>query len=177
MDEENNKQLSELIIRLAQGDVSALKEIAQSVERILMSVGSFYYKNWADVEDAIHNLYVKLYFNASYFKKNTNALAWIVKIFENSIKSHLRRIKSEKKYFEGEISHLKSGTNIVDDRYIENHLFLREIFDKLTKEERRLIIYYYWCRCTLREIAELLRKPKSTIYNKLQALERKIKNF
>ncbi len=177
MDDENNKRLSELIIQLAQGNVSALEEIARLVERILISIGNFYYKNRADVEDAIQNLYIKLYYKASKFKTTANACAWIVTIFENSIKSHLRIKKTEKRYLESEISHYKSNVNIVDERYVENHLFLREMFDRLTKEERQLIIYYHWCKCTVREIAQILHRPKSTIHNKLQALEIKVKNF
>ncbi len=174
MEPENNKKLGELLEDLANGNVQALQGISDQIEPVLKTIGNIYYKNRADIEDAIHNLYVKLNDKASHFKNNTNAYAWIVRIYENSIKSHLRIRQREAKFLQEEISYLQSDASIADDRYIDTHLYLREILDKCTEEERWIIIYYYWCECTIREVAEILRKPKSTIFNKLKALEEKI---
>ncbi len=176
MDEQDNKRLGELLRRLADGNALVLNEIASLMERLLRVVGNSYYKNHADVEDAIGNLYVKLYDNAHKFKNNSNACAWVIKVYENSIKSHLRSQNKEQLFLQENGADLFLH-NEIDEKYIENHLFLREIFDKLTEEERDLIIYYYWCKCSIREVAGILRKPKTSIDRRLKKLEEKIKNL
>ena len=177
MDEASNRRLGELIQELAQGNCLALEEIALLIERILRVIGNAYYRNKADVEDEIHNLYIRLYENARYFKKNKNACAWVVKIFENSIKSHLRKRKNEDKFLNEEILSFKTSSSIVDEKYVENYLFLREIFDVLSEEERKLVIYYHWCKCSIREVAQILHKSKSGVSKQLHRLEKKIKNI
>ena len=98
MEEETNKRLGELINVLSEGNVDALREIALIMERILYAIGFTYFYNKADVEDAIQNLYVTLYYKAKWYKRNKNACAWIIKIYENSIKNSLNRKKTEMRY-------------------------------------------------------------------------------
>ncbi len=177
MDEENNKILGELLIEMGNGNRNALTEIATRIERLLRTIGNVYYRNRADVEDAIHDTYVRLLFKAKLFRKNTNACAWIVRIFENIILTHLRERNQELEYYSQNAYGVTSFMTVVDERYIENHLFLREIFDKLTEKERRLIIYYFWCKCSIREVAEIVHMPKSTIHVKIKELEVIVKDF
>ncbi len=174
MDEQDNKILGELLKRLADGDRSAIGEIAEKIEKILKAIGNIYYRNRADIEDAISNLYLKLMKNANKFHSNDNASAWIIKIFENGIRSHLRSIRREQEYIQENGAELLSS-NQIDEKYIENHLFIREVFEKLMREERRLIIYYYWCHFSIREIADILHKSKSAIDRALKKLEEKAK--
>ena len=47
MNESENKRLGELIIELAHGKCEILTEIAYRVEKILRSIGVFYYSNSA----------------------------------------------------------------------------------------------------------------------------------
>ncbi len=171
----DNKALGESIEKLAQGDVNALESIAKEAESVLMTVGTYYYGNRADAEDAVHDLYVTLCHKAACFKRNENARAWLVKVFENSIKSKFRQIKRERNYLKQEISRLKS--DIQDDKHRDNHSFLQELFEKLTDEERKMVIYYYWCGCTVRETAKILHIPRSTFFSKLKKVEEKVKKI
>ncbi len=173
MDEESNKRLGWLIMQLANGNIWVLEEIADLMEKLLMSIGNIYYRNKADVEDAIQNLYIRLYEKAKYFKKNGNACAWIVKIYKNLIKSYFRKQKSEENF----ITICKADFNTIDEIYLENHLFLREVFDRLTDEEQQLFIYYYWCKASMGDISKILHKPKSTISYKLNKLDEKLKKL
>ncbi len=177
MGRESNKNLGLLIARMAKGDASVLSEISKQVEELLKKIGCAYYKNFADVEDAIQNVYIKLYHQAKKYRRNENARAWIATMYKNDIKSDLRVQRREYEYIKQEISHLQSNTNIVDERYVDEYLITQEIFSKLTEEERDLIVYYYWCGESIRQIAVRIRQPKSTICNKLQKLKEKVKNF
>ena len=177
MDEATNKRLGELIMRLAEGEIAVLSEIADIVERVLMSIGNAYYRNRADVEDKVHDLYHMLCKKAYQFKKNTNAYAWLIKMYENLIRQHLRRKSKENKYIKQEIQNLQSGGNAIDETFVENYLLVQEIFDELTEEERRLAIFYYWSRLSIEEIAKVVHRSKSTIHKKLKKIEEKAKKF
>ncbi len=176
MESENNKRLGELIGQLAIGNVSALDEISSLVQGVLMSIGTIYYNNYADLEDSVQDFYLKLFHKASYFRENGNACSWIIKVYANTAKSNIRKKRRENDYLKGIGSCYKTGGN-TSEEYLEKHLFLREIFSRLTKEEKYLLVYYYWCKFPVREMAKLLRKPKSTIHNKLKKLEGKVKKF
>ncbi len=177
MGEEENKKLGELLVQLADGNMWALQEIANLVEKILKAIGCSYYKNFADVEDAVHNLYLSLPKKACYFKKDTNACAWLVRIYENAIKSHLRMLRRENEYLCDEIAKVKTDTYVGSVEFIDNRIFAQELFNGLTREEQRIIIYYFWCKCTIREVASILCRPKSTIHNRLKNLEEKVKKI
>lgn len=174
MNELENKRLGELLMALGKGKISALTEIAELIKKILYSVGLAYYKNKEDTEDAIQNLYLILCKKAKFFRKNVNACAWIVQIFKNEARTYFRKTKTEKLYIESEKQN-PIYNKTIDEQYIENYLFVKEMFSNLSEYEQDLLIYYYWCKCTVREVAVLVRRPKSTVGTHLKNLEEKIK--
>lgn len=176
MDEATNKRLGELIFELANGNVEALSEIYVIMAKLLYAIGNIYYEQKADVEDAVQNLLLLICYKSKKFKANTNACAWIIKTFQNSIKNHLRRRKRENDFIENKVEVIKSQS-VRDDIYLDNHLFINDMFKRLTSYERDLIIYRYWSKCSIGEIARILFKPKSTIESQLKNLENKIKNL
>lgn len=177
MDEKTNKRLGELIFELARGNIDALEDIYKIMCKILYAIGTIYYKQRADIEDAIQNLLMTLYYRAKKFKKNGNACAWVIKIYQNSIKNQLLHIKKEEAYLETAAEKLQTGGYADNEKYLENHLFVSEIFGKLTEYERDLIIYRYWCKCSIKEVADICKKPKSTVETHLKNLEETIKKF
>lgn len=174
MDENTNKRLGELIFELGRGEVNVLEDIYIIMCKILYAIGTIYFYQQADIEDAIQNLLVTLYDKAKKFKKNTNACAWIIRIYQNSIRNQLSHLKKEKAYLEY-VAEMK-GT-VDKERFLENHLFVSEIFGRLNEYERDLIIYRYWCKCSIKEVADICGKPKSTVETHLKKLEENIKNF
>ena len=177
MDESENNRLAELLIELAEGNSRGLSEIALLMQNILYSVGIMYFKNKEDTEDSIQELYIVLYKKAKTFRQNNSASAWIMAIYKNWIKSQFRKRKVEERYVKGEIQDIKTQVHSVDEKYIENRLYLKEIMSKLSDYERDLIIYYHWCKCTVREVAKILHKPRATVDSHLKKLEKKVKEM
>ncbi len=161
MGERRNERLGELIGRLANGDASALREIAFLMEGILRSIGNIYDQNEADVEERLEGLYLLLYKRAVDFRGGDNAFVWIIDLFVRSLEAEVAERKIESN--EGTMS--------------ESYRFLRGIFDRLTREERALFVYHFWAKCTVRELAELTGESEAEIQNKLERLEEKIKKF
>lgn len=176
MDEKDNARLGRLIKELARGNGEALGDIARLIERILYAIGSYYFKNKADVEDAIQNLYVLLHEKASKFQSNKNACGWLIKLYENLIKSHLRKYKRDAKNT-ADIEVFDNVPTKVDEQYIENYLFLREIFSKLSAYEYELVKLRFWCHYSIRDVARMLRRSKGSIENDLKKLKEKVKRM
>lgn len=177
MNEEDNKRLGLLIFALARGDISALEDIYLLMVRILYAIGNIYFNQKADIEDAIQDLLILLYDNARKFKSNKNACAWIIRLYQNLILKRLRKKKTEDNYISEQIRDQSVSANEDDSKYIENHLFFNEIFEKLDKYEQDLVIYRYISKCSIKEVADILGKPKSTVQSQLIKLENKIKNL
>jgi RNA polymerase sigma-70 factor (ECF subfamily) len=178
MDQETNKRLGELLFALAYGNIDALSQIYVIMCKILYAIGNIYFPQKADIEDSIQDLLMALYDKAGKFKENKNAYAWIIGIYRNSIKNKLRQKKRESNYISHYIANESEKTlSCEDDLYLDNYLFIREIFSKLTEQERDLIIYRYWCNCSIAQVADIMKKPKSTIDSQLKRLEEKIKKF
>lgn len=177
MNEEDNKRLGRLIFALARGNISVLDEIYQMLAKLLYAVGNIYYSQRADIEDAIQDLLILLYQNARKFKENKNACAWVIQIYQNMIRNRLRRQRTEDTYLSEQATLQSLIAKEDSSKYIENHLFISEIFDKLNEYEQNLIIYRFWGGNSIGETAEYFGKPKSTIESQLKALEEKIKKL
>ena len=177
MDETTNNALAEYIFELAKGNINVLENIYLILSKILYSVGNIYYNQKADIEDAIQDLLIALYDKAKHFKNNNNACAWIVRVYVNLIKNKIKKRRKEHNYISESITKIEIESSIDSEKYIENYTFINLIFSRLSKQERQLMIYRYWCNCSLGDISIILKKPKSTIESQLKVLEEKIKNF
>lgn len=176
MDEEENKRLGELIAELAQGNTNALQGIALSMEKILYVIGASYFRNWADVEDSVHNLYLLLHKKANRFQGNCNAKAWIIRVYENLLRTAKDNLKREE-YRLNEFVNEHAHATAMDEKHIENYVFLRQTFCRLTPLEQKLVVYYHWCGCTLREMTKIVRKSKTTVEYYLQKLKEKVEQM
>lgn len=176
MDEKNNKRLGELLILLAGGTKDALIEIYEIMSKILYSVGNAYFLQEADIKDVIQDLMEKLIKNAKKFKNDegSSASAWILTMYRNIINNNLKRMKRENDYVTAQTERYKLTLYDADEKYIENYVFINQIFINLSEYEKDLFIYRYWCKCTLNEMSQILKKPLTTIESQLEGLKYKI---
>ena len=123
MDEKLNKFLGKLIINLANGDKLALEKIYKIMCKILYTIGSSYFCQKADIEDAIHDLLVSLYEKSKQFKHNGNACAWIIKIFQNKIINNLN-IRKRQEFLDIDVFVDSFARNRADEEYIERRVFI-----------------------------------------------------
>ena len=176
MYENANKELGELIFQLAQGSMSAFEQIYKQTGKILYRLGNSYFTQRADVEDAVQDTYLEIYKKAGKFRDNQNACAWITKISQNLIKNRLKRRKRIDYRETEEIKNIfwKNGE---EEPILESRIFLSDLFKNLDCYERARLTYRYKWGCSLREMSEILCRPKSTIADHLHKLTEKIKFF
>ena len=173
MDAAENNRLAELLIELAQGNTQALTELDKIMQRILFSIGKTYYKDNEEIKDSIEDLYVVLGEKAKSFNYNKSAYTWIIKVYKNFVISKLRKKKLEKDYIETEKQYLKTKSFKSIEKEIEYRLWYDEILSKLNPKEKDLL-RFSTRGFTVREIAEILHKPKSTVENRLKKLKEKV---
>lgn len=174
MNEEEKKQLSELLAELAQGNAGALQGISLLMEKILYAIGASYFRNWADVEDSVQNLYLLLHRKADRYRTSYNPKAWITRVYENLLRTAKDNLKREE-YRLNEF--VNEHATVMDEKHIENYVFLRQTFCRLTPLEQKLVVYYHWCGCTLREMTKIVRKSKTTVEYYLQKLKEKVEQM
>ena len=177
MDESENNRLAELLAELANGNLLVLSEIDFQMQKTLYKVGYPYYKNKEDTRDSIQELYLVLHKKAKHFHENVSARAWMVVVYKNFIKSDFRKRNREKRYIQKEMQAFKSQASTTIDKYVESRLVWKEVMDKLNDYEQSLLVYYLQAELTVRENAEVLHKPKSTIENHLQKVKEKIRKM
>lgn len=176
MDEAENNRLAELLVELAKGNGQVLAEIDIRMQRILYTVGYPYYKDKEKTKDSIRDLYSVLPKKAKNFRENNSAGAWLVTVYKNFLNSRYRKKKLEKRYVQEEIQLIKTKMLVTIDKELDDQLFWKEIMDRLDDYEKSLLNYTK-VGLTVREIAEILDKPKSTVELHLQKLKEKIRNM
>ena len=170
MNERENNELGVLIGQIAAGDKSAIGEIFTRVGGAMKAVARLYLHSEADADDVVQDSLLAIVRNAGRFRENRNAKAWINTIVVNTAKNKLAAIRRR-----GECD--LSAAEEVPVSFQEDAVLVREIFAHLRPRERKLIIYRYWYRCSIGEIASILHCAKSTVKYRLDNLEEKLKTF
>ena len=170
MNERENLELGELIVRISQGDTGAIGEIFARVGPAMLAAAASYLKNRADAEDVVQESLVIIVTKAGSFRENKNAKAWINAIVYNTAKNKLRSSLRRRESGLDEAQEMSTG-------YDEDTLIVNEIFEKLTKAERKLVIYRYWYQCSLSELTHIFHCSKSTVKYRLDKLEDKLRKF
>lgn len=177
MDEALEMRLGELLLQLKSGNVSVLSEIDKIIGKRLRAYANIYYLQKADVDDAVQSLLYKLCYVVKKYNESGHAYAWVIKVFKNSILSHIQKDNLEKNFLQLYGSQLGANANNNTDDYINNYLFLKEIMSKLDKREQELVEYVFILGMSYSETARIFHRPKSTIEYQIKKLKEKIKNM
>ncbi len=170
MNESENIELGELIIAITKGDKDAIGEIFKRCGKAMKAVAKAYLRSDADAEDVVQDCLITIVTKANKFRENKNAKSWINTIVMNAAKN---KIGYYKRRGESDLEVARGIGAELD----ENGLIVSEIFSQLTAKEKSLVIYKYWYKCTVAEMAAIMRRSKSTIQYQLNKLEEKLKIF
>lgn len=176
MDEALEMRLGELLLKLKSGNISVLSEIDKIIGKRLRAYANIYYLQKADVDDAVQSLLCKLCYAVKKYKESKHAYAWVIKVFKNSILSHIQKDNLEKSNLQLYAKEMALNAND-DENYIANYLFLKDIMSKLDVREQELVEYVFILGMSYSETARIFHRPKSTIEYQIKKLKEKIKNM
>ena len=139
------------------------KEIEEIYERHRMTVWRVcfaYMKNPVDTEDAVQETFIRLISKGPRFESNEHEKAWLIRTATNVCKDELKRWWRKNEDIDDHTELQTKDAMKTDDAF---HAVM-ELPDKY----KTVIYLYYYEGYDSAEIADILKKPKSTIRNHLR---------
>lgn len=172
---DSDEALDDLLIRLAANaeDTAILGEIYEIMRTPVYAYALSILKNPHDAEDTLHDALLCIHDAAHRYRSDGKPMAWIMTITKNLCYQKLRR-----------------QTRMVDlpedawDRYMdaaeevtpEDSMTLRACMEKLSEEERQIVVMHAVADMKHREIAAILELPLSTVLAKYHRALKKLRN-
>lgn len=158
------KRINRCIRRIACGRTDALEELFALTKRRLLIVARTYLWDKSKAEDVLSESYYKVVINADTFDVNRNGYNWIYEIVKNTALNQNEKDKLRTHY---SLEEIKEPTFDAVDELLD-HIMAEEAVLSLTDEEKELIYRYFFEGLTIQEIANFLKKPKTTVYDQFQ---------
>lgn len=171
MDDETNIRLGFLIGEITRGNIDAVDEIYVKMRGAMMAIAFSILHDRNDAEDVVHDALIKIVRKVGKFRYGKSARAWICTIVKNTALNQYRKNKRRKCVPIENCFDLPTGGGQSDDAFIQ------DIFSELTKNECDVIRYKYWMNMSVREIAAVLKKPRSTTEDFIKKTEKKISDL
>ena len=157
------------------GNEKAFETIFMGTYRYVFAIVRKYLKNDQDAYDAIQETYTKTYKGLARLASPSSFYPWLHRIAENCAKDILALNNLNEKNFSVE----QSEVILEDD---QNHQFdlsadITEVLKQLPEEQTELLIRVYYDKMRVAEIARLQGTPVTTVYNRLNAAKKKLKQL
>ena len=167
----DKKEIEKNIEELKKGNIKAIEILYKSTSSSIYSFALSILKNANNAEDILQEVYIKIYQNADKYKSKGNPMAWIIEITKNLCYMEIRKRK--------DTCDINEIIDILPDNKrmnIEDRVFLYNIFNLLSNEERQIITLHIISGFKHREISKILDIPLSTTLSKYNRALKKIRN-
>lgn len=156
------------ILKIAKEDTSALHDLYELISKNVYAFALSILKNHDDALEVTQDTFVSIYNNANKYEEKDKPMAWILTITRNLSYMRLRKER-----------HL---ADIVDLEFAkeDNHddrVFVKYLLDKLTCEEREIVVLHIVNGFKFHEIATLLDLKLSTVLSKYHRAIKRIKEI
>ena len=174
-----------LVRRAQRGEQEAFREIVERYQGKVFSIIHGILRNRNDAEDIAQQVFTKIYFSLGKFDFRSALVTWIYKITVNECYDYLRKQKVRKLTFESDLSEddLRRIDNTEDVRRnpaadVDRQTELREIvvrlLDRLSADERQLLILKEVEGYPVEELANMLSMNENTVKVKLFRARQKL---
>ena len=169
----NDNVLEKYIRDIALGNKDCLKELYDITKSSVYGFALSILKNIHEAEDILHDVYIKIYDNASTYQENGKPMAWILTITKNLSLMKLRK-KKHSVDIDEIIEIIPSKCNMNN---AETRLLLSAVFKIISDEERNILTLHAISGYKHREISKLLDIPLSTVLSKYNRTIKKIRKY
>lgn len=170
----DDRQLDMLIAAVGTGDREALAELYSLTQVAVYSFCLSLLKNAQDAEDALHDTYLDLFRSAEGYQTKGKPMAWIITVAKNRC---LMRIRDRQKTAELPAEDWDRVSDTAAATDLNDRIALEACLQKLTDEERQIVVLHAVSGLKHREIARVLEKPLSTVLSKYHRAMKKLKVF
>lgn len=162
-----------LLARIAEGDSEAFAQLYTETRAAVYGFVLSILKDARQAEDAMQEVYLRIYAAAAAYQPRQKPMAWILTIARNEALMKLRQRKAA-----GEVP-LEDAWQHPDtqDQYrtSEDRLLLQSVMKQLPQQERQIVMLHSLSGLKHREIAEILQLPLSTVLSKYRRALSKMK--
>ena len=168
------KDLERQIAKLAEGELGALESIYERSKTAVYGLALSIVRNKEDAEDIMQDSFLKIYRGAKSYQAKGKPMAWILRITRNLALDRLRAKHSgdlplEEDKIAGKETDLSYDT--------ADRMVLDTALQRLTVEERQIVILHSVEKLKHREIAEILDMPLGTALSKYHRSLSKLRNI
>lgn len=161
-----------LFKRIGQNDMDAFNQLYRLTERTMYVFCLSIVKDHQGTLDLMQDTYVKVMAASHLYKPMGKPLAWMFTIAKNIYYSSLRR--------ESRTTNLEPETIQDDKRFsyitdMDDKIVLQTVLDKLTEEEREIVLLYAVTGLKHKEIAESIGLSLSTTLSKYHRALKKLR--
>lgn len=163
-------EIDKLLVRIGQGDNVAFEILYERTKRGVFSFLHTYLQNYADAEDAMQTVYLKIKQGITHYRAGTNGSAWILQIAKNHALNELKK-RRETTGLDA-VEHCLVGEQT---EFSANEGVTETMERVLDGEERRIVTLHVLWRYKHREIAEMLGCPTGTVTSKYKRAIEKLR--
>lgn len=162
----------ELMQRIASGDDRAFEQLYRLTFRPVYSFLLSMTANHDDAMDILQETYIRVHGSAHLYREQGNPMAWIMTIARNLFLMEKRKRRALP-VEAGELA-ARDEPSFDDIADHETRMFLRELFENLTEEERTIVVMHAISGFRHREIAEIMDLPLGTVLSKYNRSMKKL---
>jgi RNA polymerase sigma-70 factor (ECF subfamily) len=171
--QDNEEKLSEakLIERIINGEKELFSEIIDKYQKRILILTQRYILNREDADDAVQEIFIKVYDNLGKFKLKSSLGTWIYRIAVNhcleikrkeSSKKNLYIVKDYDEHIDKITSEFKSPEQVVEEKELANRI--NDIVNrKLSKNQKAVFMLRYLDELPIKDIAYILDMKEGTV--------------
>lgn len=161
-DVDKGAMLESYIAAMAGGRKDAVAGLFQQTKAAVYGFSLSILKNMHDAEDVLQDTYIRIFMASGNYKPNGNPMPWIFTITRNLSLMKLRERKKIRIIPEESWDWPDDSPQVT----AEDKLVLSAAMEKLSEEERQIIMLHAVAGFKHKEIADLLDLPLSTVLSK-----------
>ncbi len=178
---DENKKIARLIKQMQRGNQSVFEEFYKLTSPKAYFIALKITQNEHDAEDILQESYIKALEKINEIDTSQNVMSWFLKIVSNKSKDLLKSrnrlvFEDEEETFFEEIPEEKAEFCPEENLNQEElRLEVMAAIDELTAEKRACIMMMYFGDMSVKEIAESIEVPESTVKNRLYTARKDLK--
>jgi len=170
-DSHNSPALDALLSRIAAGDRDALARFYEQTRGAVYGYALSVLKNEQDAQDALHDCYLLIVRNAGAYRSQGKPMAWVFTIVKNICLQQLR----QRRRTDGEANAQAYSFELCEEMNADDRLTLTACMERLSDEERQIVVLHAVAGFRHREIAKAMSLPLATVLSKYHRALKKLR--
>jgi RNA polymerase sigma-70 factor (ECF subfamily) len=166
-----------LLIKVADGDQEAFRQLYQNTDRTMYSFILSIVKNPQDAEEIMQEVFLKIWTSAKSYKSQGKPLAWMFTIARNLCYMKFREQKHDSDVTIDDLMGAEAGEVCQEIEMAADKMVLLAALQILKEEEREIVLLYTSGGLKHREIAASLKIPLATALSRYNRAMKKLEKY